>query len=109
VLHAGKGEDLTARCKLFWDAFISGYAPYGPLRLFSATHLETFFLLREAVIYVHYHRVLNFDTLSPSFLEGMNLMRQNVETRKHQLSIQALLRGDLQDREGCAPGSRRGL
>ncbi|MDB6003107.1 MAG: hypothetical protein JWR15_94 [Prosthecobacter sp.] len=53
--------------------------------------LERFFLLREAVIYVHYHRTLDVPTLDHSFKAGLEVMRKNVERQEHQVDFGRLV------------------
>jgi hypothetical protein len=41
--------------------------------------LRKFLILREAIIYTHYRRVLDRATLRPGFTEAMDQMRTNLE------------------------------
>jgi Ser/Thr protein kinase RdoA (MazF antagonist) len=64
-------ETLTSTIKIFWDAMLEGYHRFNPKLFFSAKELSDFFLLREAIVYVHYHRVLSPDRWSDPYLLNM--------------------------------------
>ena len=68
-------------------AFLKGYAVASPLKEINLTQLKDFFLLREAVIYVHYHRTLEVSKMSESFLRGLEVMKRNVEKQDHQVDF----------------------
>jgi amicoumacin kinase len=64
-------EILTSTIKIFWDAMLKGYRRFNPKVSFSAKSLSDFFLLREAIIYVHYHRIISPDRWSDPYLLKM--------------------------------------
>jgi Ser/Thr protein kinase RdoA (MazF antagonist) len=63
------------RCRVF----LAAYRSVRPLRTLPTERLQRFLILREAIIYTHYCRILDRATLRPSFKEGMDQMRSNVE------------------------------
>jgi amicoumacin kinase len=81
-------DALTSTIKPLWDAVLKRYYKFNPALTFSATELSNFFLLREAIIYVHYHRIIPFDRWSDPFLLGM---RRHVEERDHPLNFRRLV------------------
>lgn len=90
VLHRFADPGLQDRIAPLWVAFWQGYVEQGPLMQINPTHLKTFFLLREAIIYIHYHRTLDTTTISDSFKAGLEVMRTNVESQTHQVDFDAL-------------------
>lgn len=87
VLNRFADAGLTQRMLPFWAAFVTGYRHTGPLLEISQPALKQFFLLREAIIYVHYHRILDISRVNESFKAGLEVMRQNVETQTHQVDF----------------------
>ena len=79
--------ELTSAVGTLWDATLEGYFQSGPSLTFSAEELCRFFLLREAIIYVHYHRILPSASWSDPFLAEM---RRHVEMRSHPLDFEQL-------------------
>lgn len=81
---------LNERVRQRWAAFMAGYSETGVLTEVRSDELKTFFLLREAVIHVHYHRTLDVKTLGDSFREGLGIMSSNVSNLGHQLDFERL-------------------
>ena len=80
-------DELPARVAGAWRSFCDGYRSVRPMRGLSATLLSDFLVLREAVIYVHYHRILDFPTLSAAFRDGIIDMGQWVERRRPRVRV----------------------
>lgn len=78
---------LNRRIELLWHAFLEGYSKSSPLKEINLMQLKDFFLLREAIIYVHFHRTLNLSKMSESFHRGLEIMRRNVEEQDHQVDL----------------------
>jgi Ser/Thr protein kinase RdoA (MazF antagonist) len=72
-------------------SFLEGYSGAGIGTVLDGSLIRKFFLLREAIIYVHYHRTLNVENLPQSFRDGLEVMRQNVVSQSHQVDICSLL------------------
>lgn len=87
VLNRFADPDLTGRMLPLWQAVWEGYQKTGVVKKLEAEPLRKFFLLREAVIYIHYHRILDVKTVSDSFKAGLEVMRQNVERKEHQVEF----------------------
>jgi Ser/Thr protein kinase RdoA (MazF antagonist) len=81
-------EALASRIAIFWDAMLEGYRRFNPALSLSAKRLAEFFLLREAIIYVHHHRIIPPDRWCDPFLSAM---RKHVEERKHPLDFTRLV------------------
>lgn len=81
---------LNERVCQRWVAFMTGYSETGVLSEIRSDELKTFFLLREAVIHVHYHRTLDVKALGDSFREGLGIMSSNVSNLDHQLDFDDL-------------------
>lgn len=90
VLNKFADDGLTGRMVPLWRAFLEGYAETGVVKTMDPEALRKFFLLREAVIYGHYHRILDVATLNDSFKAGLEVMRQNVEQQEHQVDFKHL-------------------
>jgi Ser/Thr protein kinase RdoA (MazF antagonist) len=71
----GRSEAIASR----WSSFSRGYCSVRGHAPLDEERLRQFLVLREAIIYLHYHRVLDMPTVAPSFLAGLEEMRQNVE------------------------------
>jgi Ser/Thr protein kinase RdoA (MazF antagonist) len=91
VVNEVERKNLNHAMKSRWLEFLNGYRSVRDLPCFDLHQLENFFLLREAVIYIHYHRVLDLQAISPSFHEGMNQMRRNVEGRTHEVDFSQMV------------------
>jgi len=87
VTHATP-KTLTSTIKTLWDTLLTSYHRFNPKLSFSAKELSDFFLLREAVIYVHYHRIISPDRWSDPYLLEM---RRHVEERDHPLGFRRLV------------------
>jgi|GEM_PF-1472065 amicoumacin kinase len=94
-------ENLTSTVKTFWDAMLKGYHGLNPKLLFSARELSYFFLLREAVIYVHYHRIISPERWSDPYLLQM---RRHVEERDHPLDFGSLVDLNFESGSKSTPG-----
>jgi Ser/Thr protein kinase RdoA (MazF antagonist) len=81
-------DALTVTIKPLWDAMVKSYRIVNPELAFSAQELSDFFLLREAVIYLHYHRIMPPDRWSDPFLLEMC---RHVEERGHPLNFRRLV------------------
>ncbi|MBE2215061.1 MAG: phosphotransferase [Opitutaceae bacterium] len=90
VLNKFADPGLTARMAPRWAAFLRGYAQAGGTCPIDGALLKAFFLLREAIIYVHYHRVLDLKAASDELRAGLDVMRRNVENGTHQVDFDAL-------------------
>lgn len=90
MLNQFADEGLNDRIAPLWAGLWRGYAEAGPLAAMDAFQLKHFFLLREAVIYIHYHRTLDVAALSESFKAGLEVMRRNVEEQSHQVDFERL-------------------
>lgn len=93
VLNQFADDGLNDRIAPLWAGLWRGYSKTGPLQALDALLLKQFFLLREAVIYIHYHRVLNVPAQEASFKAGLEVMRQNVEDQAHQVDFERLVKG----------------
>jgi Ser/Thr protein kinase RdoA (MazF antagonist) len=74
--------EMDARVAAAWRSFRDGYQSVRPTRGLSAALLSDFLVLREAVIYVHYHRILDLAALPAAFRDGIAEMGQWVERRR---------------------------
>ena len=90
VLNGFADAGLNDRITAFWRPFWRGYAITGSAKVLNPVQLKQFFLLREAIIYMHYHRVLDLRTVSESFVAGLEVMRSNVENQEHQVDFEML-------------------
>lgn len=90
MLNQFADDGLNDRIAPLWEGLWRGYAAAGPLCGIGALVLKRFFLLREAVIYMHYHRTLDVATVADSFKAGLEVMRRNVEAQEHQVDFERL-------------------
>ncbi len=79
LLNRVPPADLGMMVRRRWDALLEGYRAVRHLGPIDAELMRRFLVLREAVIYTHYCRILDRAKLSDTFREGMNRMRRNVE------------------------------
>jgi Ser/Thr protein kinase RdoA (MazF antagonist) len=91
VLDKFADPGLTGRMLPLWRALLKGYAGTGVLKQIDPGLLKKFFLLREAVMYVHYQRTMDVAEMSDSFKAGLEVMRKNVESQTHQVDFLRLL------------------
>lgn len=91
VMQKFADPGLNDRMVPRWTAFWKGYATTGPLKHIDPCWLKQFFLIREAVIYAHYHRVVDVGATEDSFKAGLAVMRSNVENQEHQVDFTQLL------------------
>lgn len=82
-------ESLTDAVRLRWNALMRGYREHGPLKEVSANTLRCFLLIREAIIYIHYHRILSERTLLEDS-DFLNAMKRNVEGKTHRLDFERI-------------------
>ena len=75
VAPAEVAPTYRRRCRVF----LAAYRTIRPLRALPSERLRKVLILREAIIYTHYWRILDRATLRPGFQEGMDQMRSNVE------------------------------
>jgi len=80
-------DGLNHRIALLWHAFLKGYSETSPLKEIYLAQLKDFFILREAIIYVHFHRTLDLSKMPESFHRGLDVMRRNVEEQDHQVDL----------------------
>ena len=66
----------------FWSALRAGYSEVRQLPDDWILSLEPLLILREAVIYTHYHRIFDISKESESFQMGVDEMRANVESHR---------------------------
>lgn len=90
VLNKFADEGLNSRIKFLWGPLLKGYLINSPSKAVDTSRLKKFFILREAIIYVHYHRTLNVEELGDSFHRGLEVMRLNVENQTHQVDFAAI-------------------
>jgi len=89
-LNGFADDGLNDRIRPLWEALLKGYARISPMKDLNLEHLEKFFLLREAIIYVHFHMTIDLSEVPESFLQGLEVMRRNVETQSHQIDFLGL-------------------
>lgn len=80
-------DGLSARIKPLWQSFLKGYFKTDPSEGLDLSQLRKFFLLREAIIYVHFHQVIKAEDMDESFRRGLQVMRENVERQQHQVDF----------------------
>ena len=78
---------MNARIQPFWEALLKGYSSASPMKMLDLNLLKKLFLLREATIYIHYHRTLNLAEISESLGQGLEVMRNNIEAQDHQVDF----------------------
>lgn len=71
-------DQLSEIVQDHWRAFLDGYRNVRDAE-FDTEAFRKFVVLREAIIYVHYLRVLDFSSLSDATVQGIDRMRENVE------------------------------
>jgi len=79
LLNRVPDAELAMRTRQRWTAFLNGYRDIRALGPIDPQMLRKFLILREAVIYTHYCRVLDQSALSETWRAGMDQMRRNVE------------------------------
>lgn len=77
-----RNADLVGFSNEFWAAFAEGYTVENSLASEWQRQVELSLILREAVIYTHYHRIYDVSSMSEGFQKGVDEMRQNVEARR---------------------------
>ncbi len=87
VLNKFADNGMNARIQPFWEALLKGYSSASPMKMLDLTLLKKLFLLREATIYIHYHRTLNLAEISESLGQGLEVMRNNIEAQDHQVDF----------------------
>ncbi|MDI1315437.1 phosphotransferase [Prosthecobacter sp.] len=97
VLNKFADAGLNDRMAPLWAGLWKGYSKSGPLTEIDPLQLKRFFLLREAVIYIQYHRTLDVLTLDDSFKAGLEVMRTNVENQEHQVDFRQLSKHPTSD------------
>lgn len=91
ALNRFADDGMTERMVPLFDSFLAGYSETGVLKEIDLAQLKKFFLLREAIIYIHYHRTLDVEQSSSGFKAGLEVMRCNVEDGGHQVDFEYLL------------------
>jgi len=79
-------DQLSEIVREHWRAFLDGYRSVRDAKL-DIDALRKFVVLREAIIYVHYLRILDFSTLSDATLKGIDRMRENVERGTSEVDL----------------------
>ncbi len=90
VLNKFADAELNDRMVPLWAGLWKGYSKAGPLKEVDPLQLKRFFLLREAIIYLHYRRTLDVSALDDSFKAGLEVMRTNVENQEHQVDFRQI-------------------
>jgi Ser/Thr protein kinase RdoA (MazF antagonist) len=90
VLNKFADAQPTERMIPFWKAFWSAYSKTGPLNEIDTLQFKNFFLLREAIIFVHYHRTMDLRNIDDPFRMDLEVMRRNVENLDHQVDFDYL-------------------
>ncbi len=81
-------DAMTATVLNLWCQLVAGYRTTGPSLKLHAEHLRRFFLLREAIIYVHYHRIFPAAQMAADgYVAGM---KAHVEKMSHPLDFDRL-------------------
>jgi len=81
-------ETLVATILNLWQPLVTGYRVSGPRLTLGADDLRNRFLLREAALYIHYHRVFPAARLvKDDYVTGM---RTRVASLSHSLDFAAL-------------------
>jgi len=87
VLNKFADEGMNARIEPLWAALLKGYSATSPMKVLDLTLLKKLFILREATIYIHYHRTLNLTEVGDSFHKGLEVMKNNIEALDHQVDF----------------------
>lgn len=85
-LNRVPAADLPGLTRSHWRAFLEGYRSVRGLDI-DLEAFRKFVVLREAVIYVHYLRVLDRSTLTDAWREGLGRMRDNVLARRSEVEL----------------------
>ncbi len=83
LVNRTPADSLTEAVRIRCNALIRGYREYGPLKEISSNTLRCFFLIRHAIIYMYYYRVLSEEVLLKE-REALDRMKQDVETKSHR-------------------------
>lgn len=78
-------DPACAFSRQFWDELVCGYREQHSLPINWAESLRAFVVLREAVIYIHYHRMYTGSDKPESFWTAIDEMRRNVEEGRSSL------------------------
>ena len=87
VLNRVPPAETNAHIRSRWQSFLGGYRTVRRNHALDENLLRKFLVLREAIIYLHYHRVLDLNTVSATFLAGLEQMRQNVEQGTTEIEL----------------------
>ena len=90
LVNRTPADSLTEAVRIRWNGLIRGYREYGPLKEISSNTLRCFFLIRHAIIYVHYYRILSEEVLLKE-REALDRMKQDVEKRSHRLDFDKIV------------------
>jgi len=90
LVNRTPADSLTEEVRIRWNALIRGYREYGPLKEISSNTLRCFFLIRHAIIYMYYYRVLSEEVLLKE-REALDRMKQDVETKSHRLDFDKIV------------------
>jgi Ser/Thr protein kinase RdoA (MazF antagonist) len=80
IRHVPKSE-ISATVQRQWNSFLTGYRTICPELFIDAALLRQFVILREGILYIHYHRMLQGKEIAPAFRAGMQQMHDNVVRR----------------------------
>jgi len=85
-MNQAPSDRLSETVREHWHAFLEGYRSVRDAS-FDTDALRKFVVLREAIIYVHYLRILDFSILSDATLKGIDRMRENVERGTTEIDL----------------------
>ena len=86
-----EGHQLTAALQPYWSALWRGYQSVRAGWSLDPHFLTQLFVLREAIIHVHYWRTLPPERLTSSLLGGLEEMQHNVEQQRTLIDIPRLV------------------
>ncbi|WP_425617349.1 phosphotransferase enzyme family protein [Anatilimnocola sp. NA78] len=87
VLNRVPPAEVNTHVRSRWQSFLGGYRTVRRDHAFDEELLRKFLVLREAIIYLHYHRVLDLNSVSRAFLAGLDQMRRNVEQETTEIEL----------------------
>ena len=82
--------DLNETMKKYWISFLRGYSQTSPLEEINILALKRLFLLREAVLYVHYYRTVGQERMDTEFFRAQNQKIKNIAVQTHQVDFEFL-------------------
>ena len=91
LLNRIDDAELTVEMQPYWQALTDGFAKMTPDFSLDTEQLANLFLIREAVILIHYLRTAPQADCKPGWARGLEKMQRNVELRAHQVNFDLLL------------------